>query len=437
MCLAWNALMVLLLFAFAALAVGPAQRGALPVITPVFGMLGFIAPPPSPPPPSPPPPLPPPPSPPPPFPPPPSPPPCDWARGMVLLDGTEESALQQIVGASSGSRWCKSLNGNEAACRNAYIARDDQAGGRVYSRCEYYGSTCRASGEQLHCLAPPQPPPAPPPPRPPPPPSPMPPMRGQDCERCRLCEELLKDASFVFRAMWGSEPWHKWDPAQGLRGSCFERQRDNHAQWQHADTYFADTVSGTHCYNNWYEGNSGDLGVAHQPPHFAHPAPALLGFDESIEWFCSNAGGTESGHAEKCVQASINMLALFGRRVPYNICRNLEWQVCAAQGRLPGQGRRGIIFAHAPNQLDFRNSPRLGHCSGWSGNKNCRGNNGYSTDSIFFLEVCLYSKMCSNRADLFNLRAGQEWHCDFDQYAFLDLSRILRTPPERRRGVIG
>ena len=46
-------------------------------------------------------------------------------------------------------------------------------------------------------------------------------------------------------------------------------------------------------------------------------------------------------------------------------------------------------------------------------------------------------KLWSRLSRELNLRAGQEWHCDFDQYAFLDLSRILRTPPERRRGVIG
>ena len=32
------------------------------------------------------------------------------------------------------------------------------------------------------------------------------------------------------------------------------------------------------------------------------------------------------GHAGNCIAANINILNLFTARVPYNICRNLEWQ---------------------------------------------------------------------------------------------------------------
>ena len=36
----------------------------------------------------------------------------------------------------------------------------------------------------------------------------------------------------------------------------------------------------------------------------------------------------------KCAAASFNILTLNGGLYPYNICRNLEWQGCAAQGKL-------------------------------------------------------------------------------------------------------
>jgi len=102
--------------------------------------------------------------------------------------------------------------------------------------------------------------------------------------------------------------------------------------------------------------------------------------------------------------------------------------VCAAKGLVPGQGGKGIIFPKAPKDLEFEGSPRLGQCSGYS-QVDCVGEDGYATDSIFFLEVCLFSAICSNRQDLFRLRSGDEWECDLDEGAYWDLIEKLRTPP--------
>ena len=238
---------------------------------------------------------------------------------------------------------------------------------------------------------------------------------------------LLQDRDFLFRAMWGAEPWRKWERGQGLGGSCFTRVRDDHRLEQPANRYFAQTYSGQHCETNWFEGNSGQLGEPHHIPTFHQHAPALLGFDEAIDQYCIGKGGG-GGHAQACIQSSLNILSLYGDRVPYNICRNFEWQVCAAYGRIPGQGDRRIIFSKAPKSLDFLHSPRLGQCSGWSP-IDCRGQNGYATDSIFFLEVCLFSQICSNRAELFTLDVGDEWECDFNDNAYWELSEMLMEPP--------
>ena len=85
-------------------------------------------------------------------------------------------------------------------------------------------------------------------------------------------------------------------------------------------------------------------------------------------------------HAERCVKANLNILSLHGERLPYNICRNLEWQTCAALGKLPGQGTkldgtfsRTIKFAKAPNTLELVRNNRLGVCSGWVPNKKPEG----------------------------------------------------------------
>ena len=105
--------------------------------------------------------------------------------------------------------------------------------------------------------------------------------------------------------------------------------------------YFDDVRRGAACNTNWYEGNSGDLGRQDKLPQFPSSAPALLGFDETIDQFCQARGGS-GDHAWACIKASLNILSLYGDRVPYNICRNLEWQVCAAKGLLPGQARCNV-----------------------------------------------------------------------------------------------
>ena len=113
-------------------------------------------------------------------------------------------------------------------------------------------------------------------------------------------------------------------------------------------------------------------------------APALLGFDESIDEYCSQhmrlddpkrpwivpTFSGQGAHAERCVRANVNILSLYGDRLPYNICRNLEWQMCAAQGKLPGQGTnldgtrdRTIKFAKAPRELELYTNNRPAACS--------------------------------------------------------------------------
>ena len=63
---------------------------------------------------------------------------------------------------------------------------------------------------------------------------------------------------------------------------------------------------------------------------------ALLGFDETIDSFCAWERGNyqdsklyPNNHAGSCVNANHNILSIYGDRLPYNLCRNLEWQVAA------------------------------------------------------------------------------------------------------------
>jgi hypothetical protein len=126
-------------------------------------------------------------------------------------------------------------------------------------------------------------------------------------------------------------------------------------------------------------------------------------------------------------QASQNILSLYGKRIPYNLCRNLEWQICAAKGMLPGQGGFGIRFATAPKRLHTRGNKPFGQCGGWTPTGECNG--GYATDDIYFLEICLLNQLCTNNHELFELEVGQFFVCQLDEARFWELKEILLTPP--------
>lgn len=125
--------------------------------------------------------------------------------------------------------------------------------------------------------------------------------------------------------------------------------------------------------------------MAEKRPPFTSPAPALLGLtDDNMKRFCKallRDGDQLPYHvARVCLAANRNILNVIGGRVPYNLCRNLEWQVCAALGRLPGQEgtARRMYFADAPGQLDVRS---------WNGERACDASGaGYVVAEIFYLE---------------------------------------------------
>lgn len=130
-----------------------------------------------------------------------------------------------------------------------------------------------------------------------------------------------------------------------------------------------------------------------------------------------------------CIRANHNILSLYGDAIPYNVCRNLEWQVCAAKGTLPGQARRAldrgdIVFAVAPGTLHpYGGAHPIGSCTGYHP-AGC-GDVGYASSDIFFLESCVYSTMCSNRDELFELQPGATWQCEIERDGFMRLRDSL------------
>ena len=168
--------------------------------------------------------------------------------------------------------------------------------------------------------APPVPPPSPPsrpspcPQPPPPPPSPSPPPDTQLSSS--TCAAAFADENHLFNHMWGQEE-RVQNQRDGL--ACWDSVRDQHWKPQPAATYFDDTLTGKYCGMNWYEGNKD-----REHGTFSAPAPALLGFDNDIQNYCDHY----------CDGHNMNILRLFSPTVPYNTCRNVEWQVCAARGSL-------------------------------------------------------------------------------------------------------
>ena len=246
---------------------------------------------------------------------------------------------------------------------------------RLYSCCRVVRpatTSCHATAMVLTCH--PMPPPAPPSPPPLPPlgPSPpsapppaLPPWHYLNPERC---EALWANPHSRFHELWSEQGWKRRLPGVS---ACWGDDGEGEA-------FFNAAWEGASCgLRNWYTGNEGELGKPY--PHlgpastgknvdvkFTADAPALLGFDESIDNYCWSHNG-KGQHAVACVQANVNILSLYGELIPYNSCRNVEWQICAARGTLPGQGGPTIRFAKAPNTLDpVSGEHPIGSCSGYA-----------------------------------------------------------------------
>ena len=89
--------------------------------------------------------------------------------------------------------------------------------------------------------------------------------------------------------------------------------------------------------------------------------------------------------AKSSIAAGINILNMVGRRVPWNMCRNLEWLVCAAQGRLPAQSTGAVRFATLPGDLLAKT--RHEACVSTNGDERCHPGRLYTNDDILSLEV--------------------------------------------------
>ena len=191
-----------------------------------------------------------------------------------------------------------------------------------------------------------------------------------------LCGALLgwvmpRPADYKFFSMWNLGFQRRQPHSVG----CWEWPENGGSRPDH---FFRDVLEGVRCNRNWLDGAYG--GSADRP--FSSPSPALLGFDESINEFCSRLDGddpwdqedTNRKIATRCRKAHRNVLRVLTGG--WSMCANLEWQMCALTGKLPGQGSRSISFATAPRDLELSwwsdpSSHPTYPCKGWTIGSRC------------------------------------------------------------------
>ena len=267
------------------------------------------------------------------------------------------------------------------------------------------------------------------------------------------CDAFLHDPSHLFHKMWGATPWTtRWELP------CWAAARhQTHAGAtvvpRSPGIFFSDLQSARHCNSNWCEGNFPranasstvsqlehlqDLGRPDFSAPFLATAPALLGFDESVHRHCNTKLGVavpfgDFEHAASCTAANRNILWLKGG-TKYNLCRNLEWEVCAARGLLPSQSSGAIVFAPPPHKVTTDGSPPLDGCrngfplGGTKQPPKCgsRPNESYNSADVYFLELCLLNALCENGASLFHRnRTRSPFRCKFSESRLARLLRIL------------
>ena len=265
------------------------------------------------------------------------------------------------------------------------------------------------------------------------------PRRGRELNAA-WCTEALHRPTHIFRRMWAAP---SWAPMEAGTPACWERRRDQPHRRLKPPLFFAQASNGSHCATNWYEGHAGALGEPGRLPRFAALAPALLGYDDGIYEHCaqhvakSGAAGRSGGSACRrdrpghvarcCLAAGFSILNMVGHRVPYNLCRNLEWVLCAVRGALPSQPDRSVRFANAPVSLEVEplDTRRKSGCREPTTRKR-----GYSLPDIFHLEVCILHHVCTDGELLFRLGVGEPFVCAFSQSRFEELTRMLLSTPE-------
>ena len=253
------------------------------------------------------------------------------------------------------------------------------------------------------------------------------------------CLQMLREPGHVFHTMWSTSAW---GVMKGVQTACWAAPRTHGGRFTTSERFFEDVLQGTHCHANWLE--TSNPVEAREHSQLARKmwraanssAAAIIGLDRDIRQRCWRRARTHHDatsasrarpYVEDCIAAHLNVLALRGTRMPYNLCRNLEWLTCAALGRLPDQHGRGrFLLATQPRDLDP--AFPLGQCVGHVPKVALSRPQGfgYTARDVFAFEACALSEMCANSAELFLGRPT--FSCNFSREGFERLRDAI-TPP--------
>jgi hypothetical protein len=160
-----------------------------------------------------------------------------------------------------------------------------------------------------------------------------------------ICARMFADAGHPVHSMFGMA-WVKMGP------TCLPQTRADGEGWVRA------MEAGDMCSRIWFQGTSNCSSTSYAPNFAARAAPALLGTDPGIDGRCRWWQRDDRWHRpirgqgkQNCIHAGFNVLALFGAAPTYNLCRNLEWVVCAARGHLHRQPASQLVFDPPPKEV--------------------------------------------------------------------------------------
>lgn len=225
-----------------------------------------------------------------------------------------------------------------------------------------------------------------------------------------------------FWAMFGVAPWTR---RQIGEQACFD-----------AEPNFWETLRGASdsmCNRNWYQGGANNPRMNDESYRPDFMGAALLGINtpEITKYACEESTGDaenrqcrKRGITKATMDAKYTILRL--EQNLWNMCRNLEWVVCAVRGLLPNQ-EGGIAFATPPSTVNLGDFLLR--------NKTCKGrcDHSYREPDIFMMEASVVSFLCRNRDDLFSFGSrdhNRRFVCDFDHRAL----EVLTEAAKRSRG---
>ena len=84
-------------------------------------------------------------------------------------------------------------------------------------------------------------------------------------------------------------------------------------------------------------------------------------------------------------------------------------------GRLPGQRRNAMHFVIAPKSLDTRDMQEPGRTGAYWPEPHGEH---YAVSDVYFAEVCMLARICSNLWKLFTVGRGEMFYCDFERQGY-------------------